>query len=167
MYAIWQDAFWRLVPGTKRAKEAFVRLAGVVELLHPKSHRIMDGAPLFEKNYIWTVLCWSPNSPTNKDHLVPVWQVPCLYMLVLFRRKPLCTMNIHHIRCRQFPILTCFAFCSTRSRVLIFEFELTCRDWLTFFFDLLYRVNWTVKRFKNYWLDNWRTIHSKLKAFKV
>ena len=59
-----------------------MRLAGVVELLHPKSHRIMNGAPLFEKNYIWTVLCWSPNSPTNKDHLVPVWQVPCLYMLV-------------------------------------------------------------------------------------
>jgi hypothetical protein len=42
-------------------------------------------------------------------------------------------MNIHHIRCRQFPILICVAFCSTRSRVLIFEFELTCRDWLAFF----------------------------------
>ena len=59
MYAIWQDAFWRLVPGTKRAKEAFVRLAGVVELLihhsSMKSHRVMNCVLPFEKNCIGTV----------------------------------------------------------------------------------------------------------------
>ena len=53
-----------------------------------KSHRLMNGAALFEQNYIWTGLCWSPNSLTKKDHLVPVWQVPCLYMLV-----PSCTLS--------------------------------------------------------------------------
>ena len=79
-------------------------------------------------------------------------------------------MNIHHIRCRQFPILTCFAF---RSRVLIFEFELTCRDWLTFF--LIYCTVWTGRSrgsriigwtIEGPYIPNWRRSRSKQRTTK-